>query len=119
ADEARRTGRRRLRTMDARLRIPLSAPDVTEDDVAAVAAVLRTPHLSLGPRLEAFEAAVAARVAAAHAVAVSSGTAGLHLALRALDVGPGHEVIVPSFTFVAPANAARYVGARPVFADVE
>lgn len=105
--------------MDARLRIPLSAPDVTEDDVAAVAAVLRTPHLSLGPQLEAFEAALAGRVAAAHAVAVSSGTAGLHLALRALDVGPGHEVIVPSFTFVAPANAARYVGARPVFVDVE
>jgi len=105
--------------MPPRPRIPLSAPDVTEGDIEAVAAVLRSPDLSLGPRLDAFEAGLAACAETEHAVAVSSGTAGLHLALRALDVGPGHEVVVPSFAFVAPANAARYVGARPVFADVE
>jgi len=98
--------------------IPLSAPDITEADIEAVVSVLRTPLLSLGPRLEAFESAIAAFVGVPHAVGVSSGTAGLHLALLALGVGPGDEVIVPSFTFIAVANAVRYVGARPVFADI-
>ena len=81
--------------------------------------VLRTPRLSLGPRLEAFEQALAAYVGVAQAVAVSSGTAALHLCLRALGIGPGDEVIVPSFAFIAVANAVRYVQAIPVFADIE
>jgi perosamine synthetase len=72
-----------------------------------------------GPRVAAFEQAFAARVDAPHAVAVSSCTAELHLALVALGVGPGDEVVVPSLSFIATANAARYVGATPVFADVE
>lgn len=101
------------------IEIPLSAPDVTEADIEAVVAILRTPRLSLGPCLEEFESAVARYVGMPHAVAVSSGTAGLHLALLALGVDAGDEVVVPSFTFIAVANAVRYVGAHPVFADID
>ena len=99
--------------------IPLSAPDITDAEIDAVVSVLRTPRLSLGPKMEEFEAAMAVYSGAPHAVAVSSGTAGLHLALLAVGIGPGDEVIVPSFTFIAVANAVRYVGAHPVFADVD
>jgi perosamine synthetase len=99
--------------------IPLSAPDITEAEIDAVTAVLRTPNLSLGPELAAFEAALAAYHAVPHAVAVSSGTAGLHLALLTLGIGEGHEVIVPSFTFVAVANAVLQVRATPVFAEID
>ena len=99
--------------------IPLSAPDITDAEIDAVVAVLRTPRLSLGPKLREFEAAMGAYVGVPHAVGVSSGTAGLHLALVALGIGPGDEVIVPSFTFIAVANAVRYVGAMPVFADID
>jgi perosamine synthetase len=99
--------------------IPLSAPDLTEAEIEAVVTVLRSPRLSLGPKLVEFETAMATYIGVPHAVAVSSGTAGLHLALLALGVGPGDEVIVPSFTFVAVANAVRYVGAQPVFADID
>jgi perosamine synthetase len=101
------------------MRIPLSAPDIDEDDIAAVVRVLRTSQLSLGPVLGEFEVCFAEYAGAAHAVAVSSGTAGLHLALLALGIGEGDEVIVPSFTFIAAANAIRYAGAVPVFVDVE
>ena len=99
--------------------IPLSAPDITDAEIDAVVSVLRTPRLSLGPQMEAFESAMASLTGVPHAVAVSSGTAGLHLALLALNIGPGDEVIVPSFTFIAVANAVRYVGATPVFADID
>ena len=97
----------------SRIDIPLSAPDITEAEIEAVVSVLRTSRLSLGPKMAEFEAAMAQYVGSSHAVAVSSGTAGLHLALLALGIGPGDEVIVPSFTFIAVANAVRYVGARP------
>ncbi|MDR3775514.1 MAG: DegT/DnrJ/EryC1/StrS family aminotransferase [Terracidiphilus sp.] len=100
-------------------RIELSSPDITEADIAAVTAVLRTPRLSLGPELAAFEADLARYHAVPHAVAVSSGTAGLHLALLTLGVGQGDEVIVPSFTFVAVANAVLQVRATPVFAEID
>ncbi len=99
--------------------IPLSAPDVTEVEIEAVAAVLRATRLSLGPKLREFETTIATYVGTPHAVGVSSGTAGLHLALLALGIGAGDEVIVPSFAFVAVANAVRYVGATPVFADID
>ena len=99
--------------------IPLSAPDITEAEIAAVTAVLRTPHLSLGPELAAFETALAAYHSVPHAVAVSSGTAGLHLALLTLGIGEGDEVIVPSFAFIAVANAVLHVRATPVFADID
>jgi perosamine synthetase len=101
------------------MNIPLSEPDITEAEIEAVVAVLRTPRLSLGPVSEQFEAAVAAYVSVPHAVAVSSGTAGLHLCIRALGIGEGDEVIVPSFAFIAAANAIRYERAIPVFADID
>jgi perosamine synthetase len=101
------------------MRIPLAAPDITEPEIEAVAAVLRSPQLSLGPQLAAFEAAFSALTQVPHAIAVSSGTAGLHLAMRALELGEGDEVIVPSFTFIAAANAIRYERATPVFVDID
>jgi perosamine synthetase len=101
------------------IHIPLSAPDITTTEIDAVSAVLRTPHLSLGSELAVFEAALAAYHGMDHAVAVSSGTAGLHLALLTLGIGDGDEVIVPSFAFVAVANAVHQVGAIPVFAEID
>ncbi len=101
------------------MRIPLSAPDITEEDIAAVVAVLRTPRLSLGPKLEEFEEAAAGYVGVPYGVALSSGTAGLHLGLAALGIGEGDEVILPSFTFIAAAHAVLYQRARPVFADID
>ena len=101
------------------MRIPLSAPDITEPEIEAVAAVLRSPHLSLGPKLREFEAAFATLTGVPHAIAVSSGTAGLHLAIKALDIGEGDEVLVPSFTFIAAANAIRYERATLVFVDID
>ncbi|MGA7109026.1 MAG: DegT/DnrJ/EryC1/StrS family aminotransferase [Terracidiphilus sp.] len=100
-------------------RIPLSAPDITDAEIAAVTAVLRTVRLSLGPELEEFEKALASFHSVPYAVAVSSGTAGLHLALLTLGVGEGAEVIVPSFAFVAVANAVVQVRATPVFVDID
>jgi perosamine synthetase len=81
--------------------------------------VLRSGHLSLGPRLEEFERGFAARLRAPFASAVSSGTAGLHLALRAVGVSEGEEVVTSPFSFVASANAIVYERARPVFADID
>ncbi len=101
------------------IRIPLSAPDITEAEIAAVVNVLRTPQLSLGPKLEAFERATADYVGANHAVAVNSGTSGLHLCIRCLGIGAGDEVIVPSFTFIAAANVIRMERATPVFVDID
>jgi perosamine synthetase len=97
----------------------MSAPDITEEDVRAVTEVVRSGRLALGPKAEAFENALAAYVGARHAVAVSSGTAALHLALLGLGIGPGDEVLVPSYTFAASVNAVLYVGATPVFVDIE
>ncbi len=99
--------------------IPLSAPDITEAEIAAVNAVLRTPHLSLGPELAAFETAFAEYHKVPYAIAVSSGTAGLHIALLTLRIGEDDEVIVPSFAFIAVANVVLQVRATPVFADID
>jgi perosamine synthetase len=99
--------------------IPLARPLLGEAEERAVIAVLRSGQLSLGPRLEEFENAFAEHVGAAHACAVSSGTAGLHLALRAVDVAEGDEVVTSPFSFVASANAVLYERARPVFADID
>jgi perosamine synthetase len=101
------------------MRIPLSAPDITERDIEAVTAVLRTSSLSLGPKVREFERAIAHYVSAADVVAVSSGTSGLHLCIRALGISEGDEVIVPSFAFIAVANAIRYERATPVFVDID
>jgi perosamine synthetase len=99
--------------------IPLSSPDITQAEIDAVTAVLRTPRLSLGPELDAFEAALANYHSVPDAVAVSSGTAGLHLALLTLHIDEGDEVIVPSFAFIAVANAVLQVRATPVFAEID
>jgi perosamine synthetase len=99
--------------------IPLSRPDITELEIELVAAVLRSGRLSLGPMQEKFEQLVTERAGCAHGVAVSSGTAGLHLALLALGIGPGDEVITSPFSFIATANVVLYVGATPVFADID
>jgi perosamine synthetase len=99
--------------------IPLSSPDITQAEIDAVTAVLHTPRLCMGPELDAFEAALAAFHGVHDAIAVSSGTAGLHLALLTLGIGEGDEVIVPSFAFVAVANAVLQVRATPVFAEID
>ncbi|MGB6430839.1 MAG: DegT/DnrJ/EryC1/StrS family aminotransferase [Candidatus Acidiferrales bacterium] len=101
------------------MKIHLSAPDIQEDEIEAVAGVLRSPRLSMGPRLEEFESAIARYVGAEHAIGVSSGTSGLHLSVRALGIGAGDEVIVPSFAFIAVANVLRYEHAIPLFVDIQ
>jgi dTDP-4-amino-4,6-dideoxygalactose transaminase len=99
-------------------RVPLTDVAVPEQDVQAVLDCLESGWLTMGPRTVAFEQALGAFVGTPHAVTVSSGTAALHLACLAAGIGPGAEVIVPAFTFVASAAAARYVGAEPVLCDV-
>ncbi|MEQ8787163.1 MAG: DegT/DnrJ/EryC1/StrS family aminotransferase [Pirellulaceae bacterium] len=96
----------------------LSDVDLGEEEALAVAEVVRGKWLSVGPRTAEFETAFAAMTGSQYAVAVSNCTAALHLALEALDIGPGDEVLVPSYTFVASANAVLYQGARPVFVDI-
>jgi perosamine synthetase len=99
--------------------IPLSLPDITDAEICAVVDTLRSGRLSIGPRLERFERLVAQRCRRTHAVGVNSGTSGLHLALLALGIGPGDEVITPAFSFVASANCILYAGATPVFVDCD
>lgn len=99
--------------------LPYGRQTIEDDDVAAVAEALRGDFLTTGPTVEAFESAFARKVGAAHAVAVSNGTATLHLAMLALGVGEGDICVAPSITFLATANCARYVGAEVVFADVD
>jgi dTDP-4-amino-4,6-dideoxygalactose transaminase len=99
-------------------RVPLADVVVAESDIQAIADVYRSGWLSMGPETAAFEADFAAYTGAAHAVAVTNGTAALHLVCLATGLGPGDEVIVPSMTFVATVNAIAYVGATPVFADI-
>ncbi len=99
--------------------IPLARPVLGAEEEAAVVEVLRSGQLSLGPRVPEFERRFAARVGASHASAVSSGTAGLHLALRAVGVRDGDEVVTSPLSFVASANVIAYERAKPVFADVD
>jgi perosamine synthetase len=99
--------------------IPLAQPVLGAEEEERVLDVLRSGRLSLGPALAEFEEAFAARIGVPHASAVSSGTAGLHLALRGVGVSDGTEVITSPFSFVASANVAVYERARPVFADID
>lgn len=99
-------------------RVPLTDIEVTEDDVQAVLECLRLGWLTMGPRTQRFEQELAASISTPHAVTVSSGTAALHLACQAVGLGAGDEIIVPAFTFVASASAARFVGATPVLCDI-
>jgi len=98
--------------------LPYSRPWIGEEEVAEVADSLRSGWLTTGPKTKRFEAELAAYVGARHAIAVSSCTAALHVALAAHDVGPGDEVIVPTLTFCATANVVAHLGARPVLVDV-
>jgi len=98
--------------------IPLSQPDITEREIQAVTQVLRSGRLALGPQTQQFESLVAHRTGRTHGIAVNSGTSGLHLALLALGIGPGDEVLTTPFSFIASANCILMVGAKPVFVDI-
>ena len=100
-------------------RIPITAPWLDDQEIEAVGRTLRSGWLTQGPEVAAFEREFAEYVGAPHACAVSSCTTALHLALRALGIGPGDEVITVSHSFIATANAIRYCGATPVFVDIE
>jgi dTDP-4-amino-4,6-dideoxygalactose transaminase len=99
--------------------VPFSRPEFDRAEADAVAAVLATGWVSQGPKVAEFEALFAERVGAAHAVATTSCTTALHLALILAGVGDGDEVICPSYTFIATANAVLYAGAKPVFAEID
>ena len=99
--------------------LPYGRQTIDDDDIASVVAVLRSDWLTTGPAVEEFERAFATTTGTAHAVAVCNGTAALHAAMAALEIGPGDEVIVPAITFVATANAVVYQGGTPIFADVD
>ena len=99
--------------------VPFSRPEFDRAEADAVAAVLATGWVSQGPRVAEFEALFAERVGAAHAVATTSCTTALHLALILAGVGPGDEVVCPSYTFIATANAVLYAGGTPVFAEID
>jgi perosamine synthetase len=99
--------------------IRLAWPDLGEAELAAVAEVFESGQLSMGPKVEEFERGLAEACGVEHAVAVSSGTAALHLAVLALEIGPGDEVIVPAYTFPATANVVALTGATPVLVDVD
>ncbi len=98
--------------------IPLSRPDISQLEIDHVVEVLRSGRLSIGPMQERFENLVAKVCSCEHGIAVANGTCGLHLALLALGIGPGDEVITTPFSFVASSNAILYVGAKPVFVDI-
>jgi dTDP-4-amino-4,6-dideoxygalactose transaminase len=99
-------------------RVPLADVRVPESDIEAVADTYRSGWLSMGPRTQELEAALARYTGAGHVLAVANGTAALHLMCLAAGLGPGDEVIVPAMTFVATVNAIAYTGATPVFADI-
>ncbi|MEW5958496.1 MAG: DegT/DnrJ/EryC1/StrS family aminotransferase [Chloroflexota bacterium] len=101
------------------MHIPMSSPDITQTEIEAVNAVLRTPYLSIGPQVKEFEQRIAEYVGVRHAIAVANGTAGLHLAVIAAGITEGDEVITTPFSFVASANCILYERATPVFVDID
>jgi perosamine synthetase len=101
-----------------KIRIPLAKPEITDEDRDAVLDVLRTPHLSMGPKLAEFEQAICDYIGCKYAVAVNSGTSALQIAVRALGLERGSEVILPSFTFSALLNVILQEGLRPKFVDI-
>jgi perosamine synthetase len=102
-----------------RQQIPITKPYITEDEAQAAATAIRSGWIVQGPQVAAFEQAMASYVGARHAIATTNCTTALHLALLCSGVGPGDEVIVPSFTFIATANAVLHAGATPVFVDID
>jgi perosamine synthetase len=99
--------------------VPMSYPDITDAERKAVMDVLNTPNLSMGPKIDAFEKIMADYVGAVHAIGVNSGTAGLHLCIKAAGIGAGDLVITTPFSFVASSNVLLYENAIPVFVDVD
>ncbi|MEJ0023005.1 MAG: aminotransferase class I/II-fold pyridoxal phosphate-dependent enzyme [Alphaproteobacteria bacterium] len=99
--------------------LPYGRQTIDEQDILAVAAILRSDYLTTGPAVEAFEHAISDFVGADYAIACANGTAALHLAMLSLGMGPGDIAIVPTITFLATANAARFCGADVIFADVD
>jgi dTDP-4-amino-4,6-dideoxygalactose transaminase len=99
--------------------IPIAKPYITDDEISAVVSVLKSGNLSLGPKYKEFEKQFAKHVGTKYACAVSSGTSGLHLALLAAGIKSGDEVITSPFSFIASSNSVMYVGAKPVFVDID
>ena len=99
--------------------IPYSKQTITQSDTKMLMRVLQSDWLTTGPMVDQFERSVALYVGAKYAVAVANGTAALHLACLAAEVGPGDEVIVPAYSFVASANCALYCGGKPVLVDID
>jgi len=100
------------------MKVPLSRPEINRDDINAVVSVMRSPYLSTGPRVSQFECLFARYIGARHAIAVSSGTAGLHLCVRSLNIGEGDEVITTPFSFVASSNCLLFERSIPRFVDI-
>jgi len=100
-------------------KVSLASAELDEEDIQAVVQVLRSGRLALGPKIQEFEQMIADYVGVKYAIAVNSGTSALHLIVRSLGIGPGDEVLVPSFTFASSVNAIIYEGATPVFIDIE
>ena len=100
-------------------RVPMSSPDLSQAEIDAVLSVLGTPNLSMGPCIDRFEAAFRQFTGCRHAIGVNSGTAGLHLCVRAAGIGPGDLVITTPFSFVASTNVILFEQAIPVFVDVD
>src|SRR5690242_19112986 len=98
--------------------LPYALPTLGEAEIAEVVDSIRSGWVTTGPKVKRFEEEFAAYVGAKHAIAVNSCTAALHVALTALDIGPGDEVIVPTLTFCATANVIEHLGARPVIVDI-
>lgn len=101
------------------MKVPLSKPYIGPEEIAAVTAVLESDRLALGPATQEFEERFAEAIGTRHAIAVNSGTSGLHLCVRALGIGPGDEVITTPFSFIASSNCILFEGATPVFVDVK
>lgn len=99
--------------------VPFHRAAVGEEEIAAISEVIRSGWLTMGPKTIEFEQRFASYVGARHAIAVSSGTAALHLALDAAGIGPGHEVLIPATTFTATGEVVKYLGARPVLVDID
>ncbi len=103
----------------ATMQIPMSSPDITQKEIDAVMGVLKTPTLSIGPQIKAFESEFAQYIGAKHGVAVNSGTSGLHLSMIGCEINEEAEVISPSFSFIASANCILYEHGKPVFVDID
>ena len=101
------------------MKVNLSRPDITEAEIEAVSQVLRSPNLSLGPKLREFEQAFEHYIGVKHAIAVNSGTSGLFLCAKAMGWGPGDEILVTPFTFICSVTVPMMVGATPVFVDID